>query len=130
MKQLSLVLLATLMALSACDSKDKKVEKPAELTDIKNPTVHIKKLWGASVGGGEVVRAGLIDLLRSQSPDDSQAAYWRIENHAVVQGELYEVAEACTSVLVSSFAEPRAKCIRTLSCSNTLQRKSCELICM
>ena len=52
MKHLSLVLLAALLALSACDSKDKKVDKPAELTDIKSPTVRIQKLWGASVGGG------------------------------------------------------------------------------
>jgi outer membrane protein assembly factor BamB len=60
MKQLSLVLLATLLALSACDSKDKKVDKPAELTDIKDPTVRIQKIWGASVGGGgKKLRLGL-----------------------------------------------------------------------
>jgi len=60
MKKLSLVLLAALVALSACDSKDKKVDKPAELTDIKNPSVRIQKLWGASVGGGgKKLRLGL-----------------------------------------------------------------------
>jgi outer membrane protein assembly factor BamB len=60
MKQLSLVLLAALLALSACDSKDKKVDKPAELTDIKDPTVRIQKIWGASVGGGgKKLRLGL-----------------------------------------------------------------------
>ena len=60
MKQLSLVLLAALLALSACDSKDKKVDKPADLTDIKSPSVRIQKLWGASVGGGgKKLRLGL-----------------------------------------------------------------------
>ena len=60
MKQLSLVLLAALLALSACDSKTAKVDKPAELTDLKNPTVRIQKLWGASVGGGgKKLRLGL-----------------------------------------------------------------------
>lgn len=60
MKQLSLVLLAALLALSACDSKKTKVDKPAELTDLKNPTVRIQKLWGASVGGGgKKLRLGL-----------------------------------------------------------------------
>jgi outer membrane protein assembly factor BamB len=60
MKHWSLVLLATLLALGACDSKDKKVDKPAELTDIKQPTVRIQKLWGASVGGGgKKLRLGL-----------------------------------------------------------------------
>ena len=52
--------LAALLALVACDSKEKKVEKPAELTDIKSPTVRIQKLWGASVGGGgKKLRLGL-----------------------------------------------------------------------
>jgi outer membrane protein assembly factor BamB len=60
MKQLTLVLLAALFALSACDSKDKKVDKPAELTDLKSPSVRIQKLWGASVGGGgKKLRLGL-----------------------------------------------------------------------
>ena len=60
MKQLSLVLLAALLALSACDSKDKKVDKPADLTDIKSPSVRIQKLWSASVGGGgKKLRLGL-----------------------------------------------------------------------
>jgi outer membrane protein assembly factor BamB len=60
MKHWSLVLLTALLALGACDSKDKKVDKPAELTDIKQPTVRIQKLWGASVGGGgKKLRLGL-----------------------------------------------------------------------
>ena len=60
MKKTSLMLLAALLALSACTSKDKKVDKPAELTDLKNPTVHVQKLWSASVGGGgKKLRLGL-----------------------------------------------------------------------
>jgi outer membrane protein assembly factor BamB len=60
MKHWSLVLLTALLALGACDSKDKKVDKPAELTDIKNPTVRIQNVWGASVGGGgKKLRLGL-----------------------------------------------------------------------
>jgi outer membrane protein assembly factor BamB len=65
MKYRSLVLVTALLApvlltLVACDSKDKKVEKPAELTDIKSPTVRIQKVWGASVGGGgKKLRLGL-----------------------------------------------------------------------
>ena len=60
MKQLSLVLLAALLALSACDSKDKKVDKPAELTELKSPSVRVQRLWSASVGGGgKKLRLGL-----------------------------------------------------------------------
>ena len=54
------VLFAAMLALVACDSKNKKVDKPAELTDIKSPTVRVQKLWGASVGGGgKKLRLGL-----------------------------------------------------------------------
>jgi outer membrane protein assembly factor BamB len=58
-RTLALVAAASL-ALVACDSKDKKVDKPAELTDIASPTVRIQKVWGASVGGGgKKLRLGL-----------------------------------------------------------------------
>jgi outer membrane protein assembly factor BamB len=60
MKYRSLLLVAAFLAIVACDSKDKKVEKPAELTDIKNPAVRVQKVWGASVGGGgKKLRLGL-----------------------------------------------------------------------
>jgi outer membrane protein assembly factor BamB len=60
MKYTSLLLLSALLALAACSSKEKKAEKPAELTKIENPTVHVQKLWGASVGGGgKKLRLGL-----------------------------------------------------------------------
>ncbi len=62
MKKLSLLLLATMLALSACKSKDdkKKVDEPAKLVDLKDPTVRISKVWSASVGGGgKKLRLGL-----------------------------------------------------------------------
>jgi outer membrane protein assembly factor BamB len=52
MKTRALLLAALVLALAACSSKDKKVDEPAKLVDIKNPSVRIQKLWGASVGGG------------------------------------------------------------------------------
>jgi outer membrane protein assembly factor BamB len=60
MKYRSLILIAALLALGACDSKNKKVDQPAKLVDIKSPTVRVQKLWGASVGGGgKKLRLGL-----------------------------------------------------------------------
>ena len=62
MKKLSLLLLATMLALTACKSKDdkKNADKPAELVDLKNPTVKIQKVWSDSVGGGGAkLRLGL-----------------------------------------------------------------------
>ena len=54
------LIMAAVFGLSACDKKDKKVDEPAELTDIPSPTVRIHKVWGASVGGGgKKLRLGL-----------------------------------------------------------------------
>jgi len=100
MKQLSLVLLAALLVLSACDSKDKKVDKPAELTDIKSPTVRIQKLWSASVGGGgKKLRLGLGlatagNRLFAAGRDGDVAAFdlktgkqiWRVETKLALAG--------------------------------------------
>src|SRR6187549_3337573 len=62
MKKLSLLLLATMLVLSACKSKDdkKKVDQSVKLVDIENSTVKVQKVWGASVGGGgKKLRLGL-----------------------------------------------------------------------
>lgn len=104
MKHRSLVpmvaMMAAMLALAACDSKDKKLEKPAELTDIKNPTVRIQKLWGASVGGGgKKLRLGLglaasEDRLFAAGRDGDVAAFdlktgkqlWRVQTKLVLSG--------------------------------------------
>jgi outer membrane protein assembly factor BamB len=46
----TLALVAALGALAACD-KDKAVDPPAELVDLK-PTLPVKELWSTGVGGG------------------------------------------------------------------------------
>ena len=64
MKKFTLLLLAAMLALSACksneDKKKKKLDEPAKLVDLKNPTLQIQKVWSASVGGGgKKLRLGL-----------------------------------------------------------------------
>jgi len=100
MKNLSLLLIASLLALAACDSKEKKAEKPAELTDIKSPTVRVQKLWSASVGGGgKKLRLGLGlaaagDRLFAAGRDGDVAAFdlktgrqvWRAETKLALAG--------------------------------------------
>lgn len=63
-------------------------------------------------GDGCGVRDALVALLSANNADQAEEAYWRIENHAVVQGTVYEVAEACTSVLVTSLMDERPKFIK------------------
>lgn len=53
-----------------------------------------------------------LDLLSAEDPDAATRAYWRIENHAVIQGELFEVSEPCASALVAALADPRPMWVR------------------
>jgi outer membrane protein assembly factor BamB len=92
--------IAAMLALSACGSKNKKAEKPAELTDIKSPTVRIQRLWGASVGdGGKKLRLGLGlatagNRLFAAGRDGDVAAFdlktgkqlWRVETKLTLAG--------------------------------------------
>jgi hypothetical protein len=63
-------------------------------------------------GNGERVKRAIGELLASESGEEAKSAYWGIENHAFVQGEIFEVAEACTSVLTAALADSRAKWTR------------------
>jgi hypothetical protein len=40
------------------------------------------------------------------------AAYWRLENHLVVQGSVFEAAEPSVSVLVAALADERPRHVR------------------
>jgi hypothetical protein len=63
-------------------------------------------------GDGESVQHALRELLASENAEAAERAYWGVENHAFVQGELFEVSEACSSVLVASLVDPREKWVR------------------
>jgi hypothetical protein len=63
-------------------------------------------------GTAEDVGVALLELLGSSTPDAGREVYWRIENHVFIQGELFEVAEACTAVLVAVFANERPRHVR------------------
>jgi outer membrane protein assembly factor BamB len=96
----SLLILTAALALSACDKKEKKVDKPAELTDIKSPSVRVQKVWGASVGGGgKKMRFGLGlashgDRLYAAGRDGDVAAFdlktgrqaWRVKTKLDLTG--------------------------------------------
>jgi len=102
MKKLTLVLLAAMLALSACKSSDKKkkLDEPTKLVSLKDPTVHIAKVWGASVGGGgKKLRLGLGlavagDRLYAAGRDGEVAAFdlktgkqiWRVKTKVELTG--------------------------------------------
>jgi len=129
MKKLSLLLLATMLVLSACKSKDdkKKIDQPVDLVDIKNPTVKIQKVWGASVGGGgKKLRLGLGlatsgDRIFAAGRDGEIAAFnlktgkqiWRTKTKVDLSGgtgasnDLVAVGSADGQVLALSAADGR-----------------------
>lgn len=69
----------------------------------------------SATGSGERIREALLSLLAAEDPEAADAAYWRIENHAFIQGELFEVAEACVAVLMASLLDPRPPWVRIAS---------------
>jgi outer membrane protein assembly factor BamB len=54
------VVAASLLALAAC-SKDKDIDTPAQLTDIKHPTLKVERIWSARIKDkdGAKLRLGL-----------------------------------------------------------------------
>lgn len=53
-------------------------------------------------GTAEQVPHALMELLHAPTPELATQAYWRLENHVVVQGQLYQAAEPAVSVLMAA----------------------------
>jgi hypothetical protein len=71
--------------------------------------------WGElREASGDAVQtaSALRSLLSAQTPEEASAAYWQLENRIVVQGAVFEAAEAATAVVVAALAEPRPFHIR------------------
>ena len=118
-----------MLALAACDSKDKKVDEPAKLTDIKiADRAHPERVWSASVGGGgKKLRLGLGlatagDRLFAAGRDGDVAAFdlktgkqlWRVKTKLELTGgtgasdELVAVGSADGQVLALGARRRRA----------------------
>lgn len=80
----------------------------AELVVYSTDWSCLQEIGGTAQGVG----AALLDLLAAPTSQMASDAYWRIENHVVVQGELYQAAEVCTAVLVAAFADERPRHVR------------------
>jgi len=53
--------------------------------------------------------SGIGNALKELLSGASEEAYWKLENHIVVQGTVYSAAEAATAILVAAFADHRPK---------------------
>ncbi|WP_440101737.1 hypothetical protein [Streptosporangium sp. H16] len=56
------------------------------------------------VMGGKATRVpeSLLALISSETEDDAWAAYWELENHVVVQGQLFEASQHVVPVLLAA----------------------------
>ncbi|CAN7536290.1 hypothetical protein LJR118_003858 [Acidovorax sp. LjRoot118] len=63
-------------------------------------------------GTAEQVPHALMDLLSAPTPELATNAYWRLENHVVVQGQLHQAAEPVVSVLVAALMEDQPRHVR------------------
>jgi hypothetical protein len=66
----------------------------------------------AASGSAAEIRASLAELLTAGSPDGVEAAYWQLENHVVVQGQLFGVAPCVVSVLLAALLEDSPPFVR------------------
>src|SRR5690606_27799884 len=56
-------------------------------------------------GTADHVPGALTQLLNAPSPEEADEAYWQLDTSVVVQGQLFESAEAVVRVLLAALAE-------------------------
>jgi hypothetical protein len=69
---------------------------------------NFREITGPAVRLGDALRR----LISAHDAEEVEAAYWQIENHAVVQNDLYPAAEPVASVLVAALADDRPSDVR------------------
>lgn len=66
-----------------------------------------------SNGSAVRIPTAFIELLASSGPEASAKAYWKLENHVVVQGALFEASVCVVALIGAALVEPaRPKWVR------------------
>lgn len=63
-------------------------------------------------GTSENIKYALIDLLGSSTPDEAEKIYWRLENHVVVQGQLFQVSEFVVPIILAALIDERPRHVK------------------
>ncbi len=58
------------------------------------------------------IPGSLEEMFTADSPDAVKAAYWKLENHVVVQGQLFNVAPPVVSVLLAALLDHSPSFVR------------------
>lgn len=77
-----------------------------ELARIDWPTV------GEASGSAAAVPAAVRALLAAATPADVGEPYWELENHVVLQGQLFEAAALVVPALMASLVDERPRHVR------------------
>lgn len=77
----------------------------AEIEIARTPWNTLRVMMGTA----EHVPAALRQLLSATTAAEGDAAYWKLENRVVVQGQLYNSAEFVVPVLLAALLEPRPR---------------------
>lgn len=83
---------------------ENKMNKSISLVDIELSRVDWSRLRDVA-GFADYVPSVIKALLNAESIEEAEELYWRIDNHVVVQGQLFEAAEYLVPVLMSSLLE-------------------------
>src|SRR5262245_35297877 len=81
------------------------------LAEALNKQISWSSFTDITGSAGDVGNA-LCELLASANSEACESWYWRIENHVVVQGSVYDAARPATRVLVAALADQRPKWVR------------------
>jgi hypothetical protein len=71
--------------------------------------------WSAvreAAGSAEAIPDAIRSLLTAPGPEDVGAPYWELENHVVLQGQLFEAAAVLVPVLLAALADERPRHVR------------------
>lgn len=79
-----------------------------EIEICRHPWDNLRKMGGTA----EQVGSALLELMRAADADEAKLAYWKIENSAVVQGQLFESALHVVPCLLALLLEERPRYVR------------------
>jgi hypothetical protein len=63
-------------------------------------------------GSSEFVPDAVRELLAAATAEEAEAAYWKLDNDVVVQGQLFEAARWVIGPLLAALSQPRAAFVR------------------
>lgn len=65
-----------------------------------------------AAGPATAIPEAIRSLLGAATPEETQPPYWKLENHVVLQGQLFEAAAVVVPVLLAALVDERPRHVR------------------